>query len=153
MKTHGSRGWQLVLAATFALSVVTVTAQDASELKQLAPADGRSHAACAPLSIWPPTLPAGVVRVAYTQTLTTFGATAPCTYTVTSGSLPQGLTLTPSGVIAGAPEVEEARTFTVTVVDAVGCTASRTYTVPIECSVATCRTEWIAEPRHRTGRA
>jgi hypothetical protein len=47
-------------------------------------------------------LPYGIVGSAYSQTLTATG-TAPITWSLDSGSLPAGLSLSPSGVISGTP--------------------------------------------------
>ena len=58
--------------------------------------------ACPVITVAPPTLPNGAVGVAYTQTMTASGGTAPYIFTAT-GALPAGLTLTPAGVLAGTP--------------------------------------------------
>jgi hypothetical protein len=58
-------------------------------------------------------LPSGTVGVAYSADLTATG-TAPITWTVTSGDLPDGLTLdTATGAISGKPTTAETLTFTV----------------------------------------
>jgi hypothetical protein len=46
--------------------------------------------------------PAGTVGTAYTHTFTASGS-APITYTLTSGSLPPGVTLSPAGSLSGTP--------------------------------------------------
>ena len=56
-------------------------------------------AACPIITIAPPTMPIGTVGVAYSQTLTASGGTAPYTFSVTAGTLPAGLTLTAGGVL------------------------------------------------------
>lgn len=59
-----------------------------------------------PLTIAPITLPAGKAGVPYTATLTATGGTAPYAWTVTSGSLPAGLSLNAAtGTISGTPTV------------------------------------------------
>jgi hypothetical protein len=51
-------------------------------------------------------LPAAQVGKAYTATLTATGGTPPLTWSITAGTLPAGLSLTPSsGMIAGTPTV------------------------------------------------
>lgn len=55
------------------------------------------------LTITTPPLPSGRAGVAYSQQLSTTGGTAPYTYDVVDGSLPPGLTLSPSGLISGTP--------------------------------------------------
>ena len=52
-------------------------------------------------------LPAGVVNVAYSQTLTATNGLGRYTWSIVSGSLPAGLVLGPStGVISGTPAAE-----------------------------------------------
>ncbi len=90
-----------------------------------------------PVSISPPTLPGGTVGIVYVQTITASGGTAPYTYAVTSGALPSGLTLGANGQFLGSPTLPGTFTFTVTVTDAVGSTASMTYTVTVVASGST----------------
>jgi hypothetical protein len=70
------------------------------------------------LAIATKSLPDGQVGVAYSQTLTTTGGTPTFTWSITSGTLPAGLTLNATtGVISGTPTVAAAnasRTFSVT---------------------------------------
>ncbi len=85
-----------------------------------------------PLSIAAAALPAGAVGSPYTQTLTAAGGTSPYSWTVTSGSLPSGLTLEiPTGVLSGTPTQSETYAFSVTVTDANSITATRQFTVTI----------------------
>jgi len=72
----------------------------------------------APLVITTTSLPSGTVGVAYSTTLAATGGTTPFTWSLTSGTLPTGLSLNPStGAITGAPSVtapDAALTFKVT---------------------------------------
>ncbi|MDR3047618.1 MAG: putative Ig domain-containing protein, partial [Bacteroidales bacterium] len=75
-------------------------------------------------SILPPiitttTLPNTTVASSFNQTLTATG-TAPLTWSVESGSLPTGLTLSSVGVISGTPSTAGTFNFTVKVTNAVG---------------------------------
>ncbi|MFD2720682.1 putative Ig domain-containing protein [Hymenobacter monticola] len=98
----------------------TVTATDAST------GDGpyfglRSYTltiAAPTITLAPATLPNGTVAVAYSQTLTASGGTAPYTYAITAGALPAGLTLSSAGVLAGTPAAGGTFNFTVTATDA-----------------------------------
>ena len=73
----------------------------------------------APLAITTTSLANGVVNVAYTGALTANGGTLPYTWSISSGSLPPGLTLTPSsGVITGTPSATGSVSFTAQVMDA-----------------------------------
>ena len=83
------------------------------------------------LGINPATLPDGFLGTAYSQTLTVTGGTGPYTFSITSGALPNGLTLSSAGVISGTPTTGGPFTFTVGVDDSAGNTGSRTYTVNI----------------------
>ncbi|WP_216361192.1 putative Ig domain-containing protein [Caulobacter mirabilis] len=65
------------------------------------------------ISMNPTTLPAGVQHDAYSQSITAAGGTAPYSYSLASGSLPTGVTLSPSGLLSGAPTV--VGTFNITV--------------------------------------
>lgn len=51
------------------------------------------------------------------------------TFTVHSGSLPPGLSMNSSGLIAGTPTSATNTTFCVTVTDSVGCHTTRCYSV------------------------
>jgi large repetitive protein len=63
-------------------------------------------------------LPMGMVRSAYSQTLSTTGGTGPYHYSVTAETLPQGLSLgAASGVLAGTPALSGGYFFTITVTD------------------------------------
>ena len=64
-------------------------------------------------------LPNGVVGVAYSSTLNASGGTAPYAWSITTGSLPAGLTLNAStGAISGTPTTSGLASFTVKVTDA-----------------------------------
>ncbi len=76
-------------------------------------------------------LPNGTAEAAYSTTLLAEG-TAPITWSVTSGSLPEGLSLDAStGVISGTPTAEGVSTFTVTAANAYG-SDSREFTLNID---------------------
>jgi len=71
-----------------------------------------------PLSVSTLELPGGVVNASYSQALSTIGGTAPYTWSVSTGKLPAGLTLSPSnGVISGTPSAAGTSTFTVSAAD------------------------------------
>jgi large repetitive protein len=69
------------------------------------------------ISVSPVTLPMGMVRSAYSQTLTAAGGTGPYRFAVTAGTLPQGLSLGGSGVLAGTPALSGTYSFAITVTD------------------------------------
>ncbi|MEW6365850.1 MAG: putative Ig domain-containing protein [Acidobacteriota bacterium] len=92
---------------------------------------------CVALSLMPETLPAGAVGLAYSQIVSAVNGTAPYTYAVTSGALPDALALSPgTGEIYGTPTAEGTFSFTVTATDSLSCAGSRQYTI----EVASCPT-------------
>ena len=80
----------------------------------------------APLAIATTSLPGGTQFVAYSAALAATGGTPPYTWSVASGSLPPGLTLTAAGgAISGAPTASGTFGFTVQVTDASLQTATK----------------------------
>jgi hypothetical protein len=73
-----------------------------------------------PLVITTQSLPAATVGVPYSATLTATGGIPPYTWTVISGSLPPGLSLSSAGVISGTPTTAGTYNFTVQVIDPLG---------------------------------
>jgi hypothetical protein len=90
-------------------------------------------AACGNFTFTPSTLADGQVGTAYSAQLTASGNTGAVTFSVTAGSLPNGLSLNGStGAITGTPTI--AGTFNVTIAasDAgSGCTAARAYDIDV----------------------
>ncbi len=86
---------------------------------------------CTTITVNPATLPNGVVGAAYNQPLTATGGTAPHTFAVTTGSLPNGLTLASGGALTGMPTTTGTFNFTVTATESTGCTGLRAYTVTV----------------------
>ena len=84
------------------------------------------------------------VGVAYSSALTASGGVAPYTFSITSGSLPPGLTLNAStGAITGTPTTAGTYNFTAQVADSQGNTATSS------CSIAVSRP--LAELSNRVG--
>ena len=75
------------------------------------------------------TLPNGTVGTAYNQTLIADG-TAPITWSVTGGSLPDGLSLSEDGVLSGTPTTADTYNFTVTAENSAG-SDEKTFTLTI----------------------
>jgi hypothetical protein len=82
------------------------------------------------------TLPNGNVGVAYSQTLAGLNGTTPYTWTVSSGTLPAGLTLSATGVLSGTPTTAGTSNFTIMLTDAIGGSATQAYTVTMNGSFA-----------------
>ncbi len=93
---------------------------------------------CATITLSPATLPDGILATAYNQSVTASGGTAPYAYAVTTGALPDGLTLDPAtGVISGTPTTLETATFSITATDDNGCTGTADYSITVACPVIT----------------
>jgi hypothetical protein len=92
---------------------------------------------CPAVTLSPTTLPNGTVGVAYSQTITGSGGTAPYTFGVTAGSLPAGLTLTSAGSLSGTPITPGTTTSTIRGTDANGCFAERSFTMSPTTAVPT----------------
>ena len=69
------------------------------------------------LGISPSSLLAATVGISTNQTISAIGGTGACTFTVSSGSLPAGLTLSSNGVLSGTPTAGGSFNFTVTAKD------------------------------------
>jgi phospholipase C len=69
------------------------------------------------LAVSPSTLPTAIDSTAYSTTLSATGGTAPYTWTVSSGSLPSGFTLSSAGVLSGTPTAAGTFKFTVEATD------------------------------------
>ncbi len=76
------------------------------------------------LAIPATTLAPAPINLSYSQTLVATGGLTPYTWSVTSGSLPTGLTLSAGGLISGTPTVAGTSNFTVQVMDSASSTAS-----------------------------
>jgi hypothetical protein len=70
-----------------------------------------------PLAIPPQALAPATVGARYSAALSTIAGTGPDTWSVTSGALPAGLSLSPSGVVSGTPTTAGKVSFTVTAMD------------------------------------
>jgi len=88
---------------------------------------------------WPSTLPSGTAGLSYfTYALDTRDGQTPYTYSISSGSLPPGLSLnTSTGAITGTPTTPGSYSFTIRVTDICfsgAQTASKAYIISIECA-------------------
>lgn len=76
-----------------------------------------------PITVLPAALPTLTAGTPFSQTLTSSGGLAPYTYTLQSGVLPVGLSLTSGGVLSGTPTQRGAYSFSVRSTDATTPTA------------------------------
>ncbi len=94
------------------------------------------------ISVNPASLSAGTVGTAYSQTITASGGTSSYSFSVTSGALPAGLTLSSSGTLSGTPTAGGTFNFTVTARDSSSgtgapFTGSKAYTLTIAAPTIT----------------
>jgi uncharacterized repeat protein (TIGR01451 family)/fimbrial isopeptide formation D2 family protein len=79
-----------------------------------------------------PSPPSGEVGVAYTDQLTVSGGTSPFTWSISSGSLPPGLSIGSStGLLSGTPTTAGTYPFTVKVTDNAGLSATEATSITI----------------------
>ncbi|WP_193317196.1 putative Ig domain-containing protein [Janthinobacterium sp. FT14W] len=83
------------------------------------------------ITVTPGTLPAATVATAYSQQLSASGGVGPYAYTVSSGSLPAGLTLSSSGLLSGTPTAGGSFTLNVQAADAHLFTGTQSYTLTV----------------------
>jgi hypothetical protein len=85
-----------------------------------------------PPSISTGSLPNGTVGTTYSQTLTATGGATPYTWTIASGTLPAGLSLSSNGVISGTPTTASGPTsITLKVTDNNNLTATKVLSITI----------------------
>ena len=104
---------------------------------------------CQVITVTNPATNSGTVSSPFSQTFTAGNAIAPVTFTLNSGSLPTGITLSSAGVLSGTPTQTGSFPITVKATDANGCFGvGATYTLTINCQVIT-----VTNPATTTGTA
>jgi len=84
--------------------------------------------ACGAIAFTPNTIPDAMSGLAYNQTISVTGGTAPIAFSITAGALPQMLSLSRTGQITGTAQDEMSTyNFTVTATDAAGCSSNKAY--------------------------
>jgi hypothetical protein len=87
---------------------------------------------CPTLMFKPLELPGGLSNVSYEQTVTISGGAGPFELMHIAGSLPPGVSLSPSGVLSGTPTTAKTYHFTILATDlSSGCGSVRDYTLTI----------------------
>ena len=87
-----------------------------------------------PLAVATASLPGGTVGTAYSQALTATGGTSPYFWSLPSGALPAGLSLSAAGVVSGTPTAAGTFNFTVQATDS--GSPAQTATKPLSIVVA-----------------
>lgn len=118
----------------------TVTAIDANNCRGTRQYTIVIAGVCPVITVNPLTLPNGALQTPYNQTISATGGTAPYTFALSQGTLPNGLLFNPAtGMITGTPTIAGSFTFTITATDVNNCQGSRQYTIVIAgvCPVVT----------------
>jgi len=113
---------------------VTVKATSAADTTKSASATVNVNAVAPPVAITTTSLPNGTVNVNYSATLSASGGTAPYSWSLSSGSLPAGLTLSSSGTITGKPTATGQSSFTVRVTDSASNSTQKSLAISISGS-------------------
>jgi virginiamycin B lyase len=79
----------------------------------------------------------GAQGVPYSQAFAAAGGTAPYTWSVLSGSLPAGFTLSTAGVLSGTPSVSATSFFTLQVQDAAAATDTLSFVLTVNAATCT----------------
>ncbi|HTW80286.1 MAG TPA: putative Ig domain-containing protein [Terracidiphilus sp.] len=150
----GSLPGGLSLTASSGLVSGTPTASGTSSF-EVKVSDSASHTATGnvslnilstALTVTNTTLTNGTENVAYSATLTATGGVSPYTWSISSGSLPSGLSLNASsGLISGTPLATGTSTFTVKVTDSDNDIAIQLLSITITSSQLTVGTEGISD--------
>ena len=117
---------------TAATATLTISVRDSAATPATA-SQAFTIIAAGSLAISTSSLPTAYLGSPYTSTLQVSGGTAPYSWSVSSGSLPPGFSLSAAGLLTGTPSTPGSYTFTVTVTDSTGQQASTAVT----CSIAT----------------
>ena len=88
---------------------------------------------CPTLTISPATISNAQLGVAFNQSLSQTGALGTATYTLSSGTLPTGLSFSSTGILSGTPTVTGTYNFNVTVSDASACAGTQSFSIIIGC--------------------
>ena len=130
-------------AATGLLSGTPTTAGNYSFTVKVVDAGGLSDTRAATLAVVAgPTLtfpapPAGWTHTVYMDTLTESGGTSPFAWSVSSGSLPPGVSLSADGNLTGTPTATGTFGFTVKVTDANNQSATQATSITVSAGVST----------------
>jgi large repetitive protein len=131
----------LSLAPGGTISGTPGTAGSSSFTVRVTDSASASAAAALSLTINPPSLgittsslPAGTVGVAYSQALAASGGSPPYSWSLLSGALPAGLTLSTAGIISGTAPSKGLFGFSVLVTDNAGVKATQTLAIQIQAA-------------------
>jgi len=113
---------------TYAITVILRDATQAQATAQFPLMVGLPPVTISPSS----SMPSGVVGVIYRGFVFANGGTGSYTFTLGGGSLPDGLTLLPIGMVYGTPKTPGRFNFSVVATDSAGASASASFSVTIQ---------------------
>jgi hypothetical protein len=125
---------------------ITVGVTDANGCSGVGPTYNLTIA-CQTITVTNPSMNVGIAGQAFSQSFTQSGAIGTATFTLASGTLPSGLSLSASGVLSGVPLQTGSFPITVTVTDSNGCTG----TGPVYNLIINCQTITVTPPSNLTG--
>ena len=139
LSSAGSISGTPTASGTFTFSAEVTDSSAPVQTAQMTYSLTISAAATTPLSITTASLASGKVGTAYGATLGATGGTTPYKWSITSGTLNTGLSLSGSGAISGTPTVAGTSSFTVQVTDssAPALTATQTFSLVIASNTST----------------
>lgn len=97
------------------------------------------------LSVVTSSLPGGTVGASYSQTLTASGGTPGYSWSLLSGSLPGGLSLSSGGTISGTPNAAGTFSFTVRVTDQVQATAQKALSIVVSSGSGQFASQFVSQ--------
>ena len=130
-------------ASTGLLSGTPTTAGTYSFTVKVTDSSSQSNTEAVTLTVIPgpslsfPSPPSGWTNTVYRDTLTESGGTGPFTWSVSSGSLPAGISLSAAGNLTGTPTATGTSSFTVKVTDANGQSATQATGITVSAGVST----------------
>ena len=124
-----SRGAQSTNTAQVMISVASAPSPTPTPAPTPTPTSTPTH--CPTITLNPSTLPNGTVGHSYNKTIKANGGSSPYSFSVITGSLPPGLTLTSAGVLSGTPTSSGTFTFVVQARDHYSFTGTRSYSLSI----------------------
>jgi putative Ig domain-containing protein len=107
----------------------------------------------APLTISASQLPRGSVGTSYSQNIGASGGQTPYTWSIQSGTLPDGLTLNQTGIISGTPERPGTASFVLKLTDAVSASVTATLSMTINPGAVVLAIETTSLPDGVVGEA
>ena len=124
---------------------ITVTATDSNGCT--GSANYTLTISCGTITVTPPAITTGTAGAAFSQSFSQSGGTGSVTFS-TASTLPNGVTFSSAGVLAGTPTQTGSFPITVTATDSNNCTGSANYTLTINCQTIT-----VNAPATNTGTA